>query len=65
MNFEKYRNYMKEKLEEVKIDSRTQVGKAYNDGIETMYHYAMAMLSIAETDHFMERVEQIDKKVIA
>ena len=62
MEFTKYVNYLKERKEEVKIDDPGQVGEAYNNGLETMYNYALIMLTMAQTEYLNE---QREKKVIA
>lgn len=63
MNIEKYFDYLKDKLEEVKIDpADTAIGEAYNDGLHTMLSYAQIALMNIRTDMMRE---QISKKVSA
>ena len=57
MNIEKYFDYLKDKMEEVKIDpADTAIGEAYNDGLHTMLNYAQIALMNIQGELIREKV---------
>lgn len=49
MDMKPYFDFLKEKLEECKIENPGNIGQACNDGLSTMYHYGcIALMKVQE-----------------
>ena len=45
MDFDRFEDLLTEKMKNAMIiEPRTEIGKAFNDGVETMFNYAMAAM---------------------
>lgn len=57
INFDKFFEYLDEKLEEVKFaDPQTDVSHGYNSGAEVMCNYAKCALMMLHTEYVKEKV---------